>query len=54
MLTPKGRNLESVTKPVVLGVLQEALSNLPQEDIQAACHVLASIFNNLQASLEAN
>lgn len=54
MLTQKGRDLESVTKPVVLGVIREALSNLPSQDIDVACHVLTSIFNNLRASLEAN
>ena len=54
MLTHKGRELESVTKPVVLSVIREALSNLPSQDIDVACHVLTSIFNNLRASLEAH
>ena len=53
MLTIKGRDLEGVTKPVVLSVIREALADLSPEDIDVACGVLTSIFNNLRTSLEA-
>ena len=53
-LTEKGRELETITKPVVLNVIQEALSNLTRDDIDAACRVLISIFDNLRKSLEDN
>ena len=53
-LTEKGRELETITKPVVLNVIQEALSNLTLDDIDAACRVLISIFDNLRKSLEDN
>lgn len=54
MLTPKGRELEAVTKPVVLSVIREALEGLSPEEIDVACHVLTYIFNNVQKSLETN
>lgn len=53
-LTEKGRELENITRPVVLNVIQEALSNLTRDDIDAACRVLISIFDNLRKSLEDN
>ena len=53
MLTTKGRDLEGVTKPVVLSVIREALADLSSEYIDVACGVLTSIFNNLRTSLEA-
>ena len=53
-LTEKGRELENITKPVVLNVIQEALSNLTRDDIDTACRVLISIFDNLRKSLEDN
>ena len=53
-LTEKGRELENITKPVVLNVIQEALSNLTRDDIDVACRVLISIFDNLRKSLEDN
>lgn len=53
-LTPKGRELELITKPVVLKVIREALSNLTTGDLDVACRVLTSIFDNLRNSLETN
>lgn len=54
MLTEKGRNLEPVTKPIVMSVISEALTTLSQEDIEVACRVLVCIFDNLRNSLENN
>lgn len=51
-LTDKGKGLETVTKPVVLGVIREALHTMSQEDIEVACRVLLCIFDNLRNSLE--
>lgn len=51
-LTAKGRELESQTKPVVLSVIREALSSMSSSDIDVACRVLTSIFDNLRNSLE--
>ncbi|MBQ8564525.1 MAG: winged helix-turn-helix transcriptional regulator [Bacteroidaceae bacterium] len=53
-LTDKGRSLEPVTKPIVMGVIREALTTLSQEDIEVACRVLVCIFDNLRNSLETN
>ena len=53
-LTDKGRSLEPVTKPIVMGVIREALTTLSQEDIVVACRVLVCIFDNLRNSLETN
>ncbi len=52
MLTDKGREQEYITKPLVMNVIREALSNLSQEEIEVACHVLSSLFDNLRNSLE--
>ena len=51
-LTEKGRALESVTKPVVMGVIRDALHTMSQEEIEVACRVLFAIFDNLRNSLE--
>ena len=53
-LTDKGRSLEPVTRPIVMGVIGEALATLSQEDIEVACRVLVCIFDNLRNSLEVN
>lgn len=52
MLTEKGHVLEGITKPVVLSVIREALASLSSDDIDVACRVLISIFDNLRNSLE--
>lgn len=54
MLTDKGREQEPITKPIVMGVIREALQSLSQEDIEVACHVLTSLFDNIRNSLEMN
>ncbi len=53
-LTPRGRELEKLSKPLVLGTISEALDELSHEDIEVACRVLMRIFDNLKKSLENN
>lgn len=53
-LTDKGRSLEPITKPIVMGVIAEALDSLSQNDIEVACRVLVCIFDNLRNKLDAN
>ncbi len=51
-LTPRGRELEQESKPLVFSVIREALTDITQEDITVAYHVLIHIFENLRSSLE--
>ena len=51
-LSPRGKELEQESKPLVLAVIREALADLSQEDIKVSYHVLIRIFENLRNSLE--
>ena len=53
-LTEKGREIEPLTKLLVLNVVQEALTGLSTSDIEVGSRVLISIFDNLRNSLESN
>lgn len=51
-LTPRGKELEQLSKPLVFNVIRDALAELTQEEIEVSYRVLIRIFDNLRASLE--
>lgn len=51
-LSPRGKELEQESKPLVFSVIREALADLSQEEINVSYRVLIRIFENLRSSLE--
>lgn len=51
-LTPKGKEMEEKTQPLVLNTLQAALDGLTEQDMEAARYLLNKVFTNIKNSLE--
>ncbi|MEM7106177.1 MAG: MarR family transcriptional regulator [Bacteroidota bacterium] len=46
-LTQKGKDLKEVTFPIIWNLHQEALEDIPEEDVETCSRVLTKIYENL-------